>query len=49
LNAQSPERPPLRIILPSEQELSAHLHCMAVIDEASQGRCLWKLLKKVPV
>jgi DNA polymerase III subunit epsilon len=49
LNAQSPERPPLRIILPSEQELSAHLHCMAAIDKASQGRCLWKLLEQAPV
>ncbi len=49
LNAQSPERPPLRIILPNEQELSAHLHCMATIDKASQGRCVWKLLEHVPV
>ena len=49
LNAQSPERPPLRIILPSEQELSAHLHCMATIDKASQGRCVWKLLEQIPV
>ena len=35
------ERPPLRVIRPSEEELAAHRERLAAIDEASGGQCRW--------
>ena len=36
------ERPPLRVIRASAEELEAHRRRMAAIDEASGGRAVWK-------
>jgi len=41
-----PSRPALRVIPPSEEELAAHFRRLEVIDRESQGRCLWKRIKK---
>jgi DNA polymerase-3 subunit epsilon len=35
------DRPPLRVIAPSADELAAHGARLAAIDKASRGRCLW--------
>ena len=37
----SSQRLPLKIILPTEEELQAHQHCLAVINKASGGKCEW--------
>lgn len=39
-------RPKLRVLLPSEDELSAHAQQLADIDKASKGACLWKKLEE---
>ena len=39
-------RPKLRILLPSEEELSAHAQQLADIDKASKGACLWRTLEQ---
>lgn len=36
------ERPPLRVVRASPEELEAHRRRMAAIDEASGGRAVWK-------
>lgn len=38
-------RPPLRVLLPTEEELAAHTQQLADIDKASKGACLWKQLE----
>jgi DNA polymerase-3 subunit epsilon len=35
------DRPPLRVIAPSADELAAHAARLAAIDKASRGQCLW--------
>ncbi len=40
------DRLPLRVILPTEQELAAHCERLAAIDKASQGSCVWRLLEQ---
>jgi DNA polymerase-3 subunit epsilon len=40
-------RPKLRVLLPSEEELTAHTQQLADIDKASKGACLWKKLDGV--
>jgi DNA polymerase-3 subunit epsilon len=37
-------RPPVRVLLASEEELALHEQQMADIDKASKGNCLWKQL-----
>lgn len=39
------ERPALRVLLPTEDELAAHVQQLADIDKASKGSCLWKQLE----
>lgn len=36
-----PDRPSLRVIRPSEEELRAHVARLATIDRVSKGKCLW--------
>jgi DNA polymerase-3 subunit epsilon len=38
------DRPPLVTILPSPEELQAHVQRLATIDKISKGQCLWKML-----
>ncbi|MGK2941720.1 MAG: DNA polymerase III subunit epsilon [Immundisolibacter sp.] len=38
------DRPALRVIAPSAQELAAHAAYLEGIDKASDGRCLWRTL-----
>ena len=35
------ERPPLRVVRASAEELQAHQQRLAAIDKASEGRCVW--------
>ncbi len=35
------ERPQLRVIAPTDSEVKAHQRCLAAIDQASGGKCLW--------
>lgn len=37
-------RPPVRVLLPSEEELAEHALQLADIEKASKGECLWKRL-----
>lgn len=39
-------RPPLRILLPTEEELAAHAQQLEDIAKASKGACLWKQLEE---
>jgi DNA polymerase III subunit epsilon len=39
-------RPKLRILAPSEEELSLHAQQLLDIDKASKGACLWKRLSE---
>lgn len=43
------DRPPLAIILPTEEELHAHTQRLIAIDKASKGQCLWKMLSESTV
>jgi DNA polymerase-3 subunit epsilon len=36
------ERPPLRVIMANETELSAHIGCLDAVDKASNGQCRWR-------
>jgi DNA polymerase III subunit epsilon len=36
------DRPPLRVLLATETELSAHQEQLDIIDKASGGNCLWR-------
>jgi DNA polymerase III subunit epsilon len=38
----STDRPPLKVIQPTAAELAAHEQRLAVIEELSGGKCLWK-------
>ena len=38
-------RPKLRVLLPSEEELTEHTLQLTDIDKASKGACLWKKLE----
>lgn len=38
------ERPPLRILAVSAEELAEHARVLAEIDKESKGKCLWKAL-----
>lgn len=38
-------RPPLRVLQPTEEELAAHAQQLADIDKASKGACLWKQIE----
>jgi len=40
------ERAPLRVLLPTVEELAAHALQMEEIDKASKGACLWKELEQ---
>ena len=35
------ERPQLRVIAPTDSEVKAHQRCLAAIEQASGGKCLW--------
>lgn len=39
-------RPPLRVLLPTEEELAAHRQQLEDIAKASKGACLWKELEQ---
>ena len=38
------DRPPLRVIMPTQQELQAHQSRLEKIDQESSGKCIWKQL-----
>ena len=40
-----PNRPKLRVIQPSQEELAAHRKRLETIDKKSGGKCVWKLMK----
>ncbi len=40
-----PNRPRLRIIQPTDEEQEAHRMRLEAIDEASEGKCVWKKLQ----
>ena len=40
-----PNRPGLRIIKASSEELEAHYHKLETVDKESEGNCLWKKLE----
>jgi DNA polymerase-3 subunit epsilon len=42
------ERLPLRILLPTDEELAAHAQQLEDIAKASKGACLWKQLEQLP-
>lgn len=42
----SADRPALRVIKASEQESTAHVNRLAMIDEQSSGECVWLKLKQ---
>lgn len=44
----SPDRPPLRVIRATEEELAAHAKRLEAIDKASGGKCVWKKLEGDP-
>ncbi|MDD2685859.1 MAG: DNA polymerase III subunit epsilon [Gallionella sp.] len=44
MNQAQGERPPVRLLSASEEELALHEQQMADIDKASKGNCLWKKL-----
>lgn len=46
--ADSTERPPLRVLTPSAEELAAHQEQLEAIDKASQGACLWRQMEQQP-
>jgi DNA polymerase III subunit epsilon len=46
---QRGERPPLRVIAATAEELAAHEARLAVIDKKSGGRCLWRRAQEDPV
>ena len=46
--ADSSERPPLRVLAPSAEELAAHQQQLEAIDKASQGACLWRQMEQQP-
>lgn len=39
------DRPPLRVIRATEEELAAHAQRLEAIDKASGGKCVWKSLE----
>jgi hypothetical protein len=41
-----PNRPPLRIVAATADELESHEACLNEIDEASDGGSLWRRLDK---
>lgn len=41
----SKDRPPLKIILPSEEELAAHQEYMEMVDKSAGGESLWRKLE----
>jgi len=43
-----PDRPRLRVIAPTGEELEAHYKKLDVVDKESDGNCLWKKLEEVP-
>jgi DNA polymerase-3 subunit epsilon len=38
-------RPPLRVLLPTAEEMAAHVQQLEDIAKASKGTCLWKALE----
>ncbi len=44
--ATSVGRQPLRVLLPSEEEMAAHVQQLEDIAKASKGACLWKALEQ---
>ena len=40
------DRPRLRVLQPSEEELAAHAQQLADIDKTSKGQCLWNKLEE---
>jgi DNA polymerase-3 subunit epsilon len=40
------DRPPIKVIKPSAEELAAHARRLEQIDRASDGKCLWKGLSE---
>lgn len=38
------KRPSLRVVRASDEEKTAHAECLAAIDKASNGACLWRQL-----
>lgn len=43
MRARLGERPPLQVVRANPAELAAHQRCLAAIDKASAGRCLWRV------
>jgi len=39
-------RPPLRVIKATEQELKAHWQRLEDIDQQSAGQCIWKRMQE---
>jgi len=46
--AGNAERPPLPVLLPTEEELAAHAQQLEDIAKASKGACLWQQLESQP-
>lgn len=44
----SPDRPPLRVVRATGEELAAHAQRLEAIDKASGGGCVWKKLEGDP-
>jgi len=42
-----PDRPRLRVIEPTSEELEAHYKKLEVVDKESDGNCLWKKLEEI--
>ena len=42
-----PNRPRLRIIEPTSEELEAHVSKLETVDKESNGNCLWKKLEEI--
>ena len=42
-----PNRPKLRVIEPTSEELEAHFKKLETVDKESSGNCLWKKQEKI--
>jgi len=42
-----PNRPKLRVIEPTSEELEAHFNKLETVDKESNGNCLWKKLEEI--
>jgi len=42
-----PDRPRLRVIEPTSEELEAHYKKLETVDKESKGNCLWKKMEEI--